>query len=269
VKVITITNEKGGVGKSSVSVQLAAGLAIRGYKVLLIDSDPQGHSTVALDFKKEPGLYELLVRDAAFKDVLRLVEPEKYTAPSQPSQGRLFLVPSNIETRVIPMMISDALKFQKKLTQLKDIIDIVVIDTAPTPSLLHASIYMASDYLVYPTTCEYLSFDGLVEALGHQQAAQPMREQYGLGKIKVIGVIPTMFRSSTVEHTENLNLLKKQFGALVWKPIPQRTIWAEASSRQKTVFALAPESKAAEDAWGIVERVMEVLNHESSTTNTG
>ncbi len=145
----------------------------------------------------------------------------------------------------------------------------VVFDTSPTPSLLHASIYLATDGIIYPTKCEYLSFDGLIESFQHRQAAQPMREQYDLGSIHNYGIVPTMYRNGTLEHAENLKMLRQQFGALVWRPIPQRTIWAEASSRHQTVFALAPESKAAADSWHLVDRVEEKLNNGEEKKTAG
>ncbi len=269
MKIITLLNEKGGVGKTTLAVHIAAGLAIRGWRTLLIDSDPQGHATVALGAKKHPGLYELLVREAAFKDVLRLVAPEQYQAPTKSAKGHLYLVPSNIETRVIPMMISDAMRVNKRIRQLQDSIDVVVFDTSPTPSLLHASIYLATDGIIYPTKCEYLSFDGLVESFQHREAAQSMREQYQMGNINIMGIVPTMYRRSTLEHSENLKTLHQQFNTLVWQPIPQRTIWAEASSRHKTVFALAPESKAATDAWYLVDRVEETIKDDTQKKTAG
>jgi len=257
--VITLLNEKGGVGKTTLAVHIAAGLAVRGWRVALIDADPQGHATVAMGAKKSPGLYELLVRDAPYKDVMSVIPPEQYLIPGKPSDGRMYLIPSNLETRVIPMMISDAMKMHKRLTELEDTVDIVVFDTSPTPSLLHGSIYFASDHIIYPTKCEYLSFDGLVESLTHSQAAMSTREQQGLNALKIMGIVPTMYRSSTMEHRQNLNMLKKQFGPLVWRPIPQRTIWAEASSRHQPVFALMPDSQAATDIWHLVDHVEEGL----------
>ncbi len=261
--IITLLNEKGGVGKTTLAVHIAAGLALRGWRTLVIDADPQGHATVALGGRKQPGLYELLVREAPFKEVVKVVPPQVYAPPEAEAPAPLYLVPSNIETRVIPMMISDALKFNKRVRMLKDAVDVVVIDTAPTPSLLHASIYLATDGIIYPTKCEYLSFDGLVESFQHRDAARPMREQYELGAIRNFGIVPTMYRASTLEHSENLKTLRQQFGHLVWQPIPQRTIWAEASSRHQTVFAIAPESKAAGDAWRLVEQTEERIRDES------
>jgi cellulose biosynthesis protein BcsQ len=76
-----------------------------------------------------------------------------------------------------------------------------------------------------------------------------------------MGIVPTMYRASTMEHRQNLNMLKKQFGPLVWRPIPQRTIWAEASSRHQPVFALVPDSQASTDIWHLVDHVEEGLKN--------
>jgi chromosome partitioning protein len=260
MKIITMLNEKGGVGKTTVATHIATGLAVRGMRVLLVDADPQGHATVALGLPKEPGLYDLLVRDASFKNVLRYIPPKVYQPnDATTGSGQLFLLPSNVETRNIANSISDSFAVNDKFRELEKTIDIVIFDTSPTPSLLHGSIYIATDGVLYPTTCEYLSFDGLVESIKHRQAAEAHRRQWGLNNIHVLGIVPTMFRAKTLEHMENLNQLRQQFGALVWDPIPQRTIWAEAAAIRRPVFAFAPESQAAKDAWAMVGRVQEAL----------
>ncbi len=79
------------------------------------------------------------------------------------------------------------------------------------------------------------------------------------GIFDVLGIVPTMYRTKTIEHSENLKQLREQFGALVWNPIPQRTIWAEAAAIRRPVFSFAPESLAARDAWELVNRVQEGL----------
>lgn len=259
MKIITLLNEKGGVGKTTLATHIAAGLAIRGLRVTLVDADPQGHATVALGLQKEPGLYDLLVRDAPFKSVLRFIPPKSYQVGEQPVKGQLYVLPSNVETRNIANSISDAFAVSDRFKDLKDAIDVVIFDTSPTPSLLHGSIYIATDAIIYPTLCEYLSFDGLVESIKHRQAAQTHRERWGLGPIDVMGIVPTMYRTKTLEHTENLRQLRQQFGVLVWDPIPQRTIWAEAAALRRPVFSFAPDSKAAEDAWAVVTRVEEAV----------
>lgn len=255
MKVITLLNEKGGVGKTTLAIHIAAGLAIRGYRVVLTDADPQGHATLSLGVKKEPGLYDLLVRGSPFKEVLRAAPVERYQVPDYKPKGQLFVVPSNVETRSIPIQISDAFAVEDRFRELEDAVDVVIFDTSPTPSLLHGSIYLATDAIIYPTKCEFLSFDGLVESLTHRQMIQPTRERWGLSKIEIMGIVPTMYRSATLVHQENLNKLKSRFGKLVWPEIIMRTIWAEASSVGQLVYQFAPDSNAAREAWNLVDRV--------------
>lgn len=256
MQIITLLNEKGGVGKTTLATHISAGLALRGWRVVLADADPQGHATLGLGLSKEPGLYELLVRNSPFQHVMRSVPAEVY----QPEEyedigGKLYVIPSNIETRNIANSISDAFAIEDRFRSLESSVDIVIFDTSPTPSLLHGSIYLATDFMIYPTKCEFLSFDGLSESMAHRDAAQSQREKWGLGKIHVMGIVPTMYRASTLEHSENLDRLRDRFGELVWPAISQRTIWAEAAALRQPVFAFAPNSNAAKDAWGLVERV--------------
>ena len=140
-------------------------------------------------------------------------------------------MPSNIETRSIAGNISDAFTVLKRFNQLRNAIDFVFFDTSPTPSLLHSSIYMATDGIIYPTKCEAWSFDGLRESLTHKDQFSPIRQQYNLNDIKVLGVVPTMYRGRTLEHQDNLRRLQDTFGSLVWKPLPVRTIWTEVAQR--------------------------------------
>jgi chromosome partitioning protein len=255
MKALTLINEKGGVGKTTIAVHLAAGLAIRGYRVVLADADPQGHATVSLGLKKTPGLYDLLVRGAPFREVLRPVSHECYGVPGYPVKGQLYVVPSNVETRSIPIQISDAFTVADRFHELDSLVDVVVFDTSPTPSLLHGSIYLATDAIVYPTKCEFLSFDGLVESFAHREMIQATRANWGLGKLEIMGIVPTMFRASTLVHQENLNKLRTKYGDLVWPEISMRTSWAEASTVGQLVYRYAPDSGAARDAWNIVSRV--------------
>lgn len=263
--VIATTNEKGGVGKSTVSCHLAAGLTMRGYKVVLVDADPQGHATIMFGLNKEPGIYDLLVRSVPFKDVLRVPSPDRYAVPDTKPSGQLYVVASNVETRSIPMQISDAFAVEDRFRELDNIIDVVIFDTSPTPSLLHGSIYLATDAILYPTKCETLSFDGLMESLMHKDMIQPQRKRWGLDNLEVMGIIPTMYRSSTVVHQENLNMLKARYGKLVWPELAMRTTWVEASYFKQLVFRFAPESNAAREMWAVVDRVELALHGQPSS----
>lgn len=248
MKTFTVLNEKGGTGKTTVAITAAAGLASRGKEVLVVDADEQGHATLALGERKYPGLYDLLVRDAPYRDVLRAVDPSRYGGDGR---SRLYLIGSNVETRSIANLISDAFLMKTRLAELADVFDYCIIDTSPTPSLLHGAIYLATDHILYPTELEFLSFDGLAESLKRLQASQRLHNS----GIEIAGIVPNKFRSTTLEHRENLAELKAQFGALVWDPIPQSIVWAETARYAMPIFVHAPGHDAALAAWEIIDRI--------------
>lgn len=262
MQVITLINEKGGVGKTTIAVHIACGLAARGLRVVVIDGDPQGHATIRLGVKKGPALYDLLVRDGEWKNAVRGVSPEKFGVPGERlPDGKLWVVPSNVETRNIASSISDADSLAMRLEELKTMVDVVLIDTSPTPSLLHGAFYTATDLIMYPTKMTFTSFDGLVESIKRRMAADKARqERWGLPPIRVAGIVPTEYRASTTEQQRNLDELRAQFGDLVWQPIPQRTIWTESESAALPVYALDPANDAAFDVWELIDRVQEVLS---------
>lgn len=249
MKKITISNEKGGPGKTTVAVTVAAGLAARGRRVLLIDAEEQGHATLSVGIAKYPGFYDLLVRDASFRKVLKPVDPAKYGGTGKTN---LYLLGSNVETRSIAGSISDALKFKTRLAELTGTFDYVIIDTAPTPSLLHGSIYLASDGLIVPTELEFLSLDGLTETLRRAKA----HETHG-SRLAVLGIVPNKYRASTLEHRENLAALREQFGELVWPPVGLSIVWSESANFALPVFVHAPDSESASAAWEMVDRIEE------------
>ena len=261
MKIITLLNEKGGVGKTTLSTHIASYLALKGMKVILVDADAQAHATVTLGIAKSSGFYDLMVRDESFQSVLRMVSPEVYEVPGEEVKGALYLIPSNVETRNIANSISDAFAIAEKFDEIRDVVDVVVFDTSPTPSLLHGAIYLATDAILYPTKCEFLSFDGLVESMKHRTQAETHRKRWGLDPIQMLGIIPTMYRGTTLEHEENLQEMKKMFGNAVWKPIPQRTIWTEITRMHSMVWTVAPQSQAAHDAFTLGERFVQELEN--------
>lgn len=258
---ITLGNEKGGVGKTALATHIAAGLACRGARVMLVDTDPQGHATVMWGLKKEPGLYNLLVRDAAFKEVVRTVEPAQYGIPGERlPEGVLYVLPGNVETRSIAGSVSDVGLVGARFEEIEHLVDVVVFDTSPTPSLLHGTIYIATDGIIYPTKPEIWGFDGLAEAWAHRKLAEQYRKTtYGLPAINVLGIVPTMVEKQTVEHSENLRSLRERFGALVWPEISKRIIWTETTKYGRPVYSLDQSHDAAGDVWELIDRVEEAI----------
>ncbi len=268
MKVLLYINEKGGVGKTTLAITTACGLAARGNRVVLIDTDEQGHVARGLGFEKEPMLFELLQRNRPWSEVLRQVPAEKFLPPGSSTRqgGQLLILPSNVETRALPYtMRPDGLQLRKRIEQLASAIDYVVIDTGPSASLIHLVIYSAADYVIYPTKTEELSFDGLVEALGHLDSANAVRGSNHLPPIAVLGIVPTMFRTRVLEHETNLKSLREVYGDQVWEPIAERAVWAEAlagASGYVPVYAHAPNTPAALEANLLIQRIETAMKGE-------
>ena len=257
-----IYNEKGGVGKTTLSAQIGAGMAILGHRVLMIDADPQAHLTVALRQRKRPYFYNLLVRDndegGSWKECLSVVDAALYRFPKRECAGAVYLVPGNPETAGIVGNTTDPFALFNKLEEVEDSFDYVFIDTAPTRSTLHAMLYLASDHIVIPTQLEAMSFDGIKQTLHSLQRFSKQRRALGLREISMIALIPNMFRRTTGLHTENLRLLQKPFGKVITEAIPLTILWGELSqSETASIFAYHPNSKIAQVTWNIVKCIEE------------
>jgi len=260
MRIITLLNEKGGVGKTTIAFHVAAGLAVAGFRVLAVDADAQASLTQTMGFDQSAGLYDLIVRNRPFSEVIRHVEPKIYAYPNRKVEDdRLFLLSSNAETQSIATNSKDALAFVRRFQELKGRVDFVVIDTSPTPSLLHGAIYLATDAILYPTKCEYLSFRGLQNSFMHREENERYRAQFNFSPITNLGIVPNIYRSRTLEHRENLAELRDTYGDLVWQPIPQSTIWTESSRVHRAIWNYAPNTPSAKHGWALLKRFLEAI----------
>ncbi|MEL7432972.1 MAG: ParA family protein [Chloroflexota bacterium] len=251
MKVITLNNQKGGVAKTTLAMHMAQYEAMHGQRVMIIDTDPQAHTTTRLGHQKKPGIYDLMVRDAEWNEVTQLVSPEQYMHPDQKEvTGTLYLLPSNIETRNIANSIDNIATLHNRLNELRDenAVDLVIIDTGPTPSLLNASIYFATDGMIFPTTLTSMAFDGLIESVRHKMRMSVRREEVGkLPMIQFLGIAPTMYKSRTIEESDSYAEVVKAYGDKVLPTLNNRIIWEEAESRQCPIWQLNPHSKAMKE----------------------
>lgn len=255
MQTVALYNFKGGSFKSTGTVNIATGLAIKGYRVLVIDTDPQAHATQMLGLAAEPCLYNLLARPESTKltDVLRVADKALYTPEGRTVTGDVVVISSNEESRLIPMQMRDPLLLMNNLRKLSSAFDVALIDTAPTPSLMLTVIQLAIDAVLYPTKCEALHIDGLTHAMAWTESLRSLRETSNLGAAKILGILPAIYRSATLEHAEQRQHLIDAYGDLVWKPVPDRIIWAEAARMMQPVFTYAPNSSAAKDGWKLVD----------------
>lgn len=256
-KIITVSNHKGGVGKTTLSNTLGLGLAFRGYKVVLVDADAQATLTqYALGFEPEPGLYDLLVRNAPFNQVVKAISPDQYEVNGTKAKGWAALVPGNGETRHIADSVSNVTTILSKFKPLLEAIDFIIFDPSPTESLLHPLTYVASDYILHPTLAEDWSVGSLYKTMQYVEAAQAYRKGLGLSETITLGVVPTMVRANTITHRTVLEELESQlpeWGVKLWKPIPQSIHWSEAAGWKKPVFSYMPDSDAALEAWEFID----------------
>jgi len=196
----------------------------------------------------------LLVKNADWGSILRQPHPERW-AGDYKVEGSLLLLPSNLETRAIPMLVDDIELLKHRLEELEDDIDVVLIDTSPTPSLLNAMIYIATDEMLHPTQTKMPSIQGLASSIVHLQRAKAARISLGHEATRLLGVIPTMHRDNTVAHRHGLKLIRDKFKARTWEPIKQSVIWDEAALMYQTLYAYAPEHSATDEAWHMVDQV--------------
>lgn len=260
--VITVVNEKGGEGKTLVSLLMAAGAAISGARVLLIDGDTQGHCSTAFHMPQQGGLFNLLVEDMKWTDVL--VEPprEQWLGNYSSEQaGMMWMLPSKHTTMVIPMLMKDAGLLRERLEQIETTFDIVIIDTAPQLGLLHTAFYLASTGLIHPSKCEFFSLEGLGKTKRHVSSLNADRSKYGIGEVPLLGVVPNMYQKNHAVHEHGLVLMKEDFGeANVLAPLALRTAHREAAFHGQSIYAYAPGKEAELEAWEMVNTLLSRLN---------
>jgi chromosome partitioning protein len=250
--VITVHNEKGGVGKSTVALTIAAGIAMQGKSVVFIDADPQdANVTSLLGLPKRPAFYDLIVRDAEWEDSVITLDPEQYSTHGE-SRGALYIVTSNHETSTIPNHVSNTFIVRSRLQELGHV-DTVIIDTSPAPTALNGMIFMASDHIIFTTQCERASVDGLRGTMKRMVRFINDRANAGQGVANVLGIVPTMYQKNTVDHSEHLAEIQRDYGAKVWSPIARRIAWTESSTFKTTIFAHDIDSAAAKEGWRLVD----------------
>jgi chromosome partitioning protein len=263
---ISVVQRKGGVGKTTIATHLAAGWAIKGYKVLLIDTDPQGDACRMLGMKPSDGLYKFLVPDeegneVPVKEILKAVKPEAYTVPDHPPEGALMVLPSSSRTSAIAALTDNPFLLSEKLEPLRELFDVIVIDSAPTISAFDSYVYLASDYFIFVTQCETLSINGLREGLAQVKRFGTRREEYDLGAAsRVLGIIPNQMDARLTVHKMMIAEIAEEFGDLVWQPVMYRAKFKEATDFGQLIYAYTPSSGEAKDMMGLVDRAEKAVN---------
>lgn len=276
-KIIAVTNRKGGVGKSTMTAQIAMLLAAQGRRIGVVDTDSQGHAGLIMNMttglpEVDNGLHRVLIEGAALSEVLLRVPTDRFRRmDAGDAGGELFLLPSSDRTYKIPFEI-DHSKIFALLDEIEDMItnyslDAVLIDTNPTLNLFDAWVFMAADAYIYVTECEQMAFDGLRTAMQQIASVGQDRKRHLRRETQLLGIIPNKFRASTYIHKRNIQFLAEAFPGNVWPPVSLRTEWVEATELHKPVYQHAPKKQATRDLFQIVQKMQERLGWQTAATS--
>ena len=236
-KVIAVANQKGGVGKTTTTVNLSTILAKRGKKVLLIDTDPQGNATSGLGIEKECefSTYDLLITD---------VNPESII--QETAIKNLKICPSNInlagaEVQLVSMM-SREQRMKEKLDLIKGQFDYILIDCPPSLGLITLNAFTASDSVLIPVQCEYYALEGLGQLLNTVELVKKHLNK----SLYVEGALLTMYDIRTNLSNQVVKEVKRYFEDKVYKTvIPRNVRVSEAPSYGMPITIYDPHSKGA------------------------
>jgi len=247
-KIISIANQKGGVGKTTTSINIAAILAKKGKKVLLIDTDPQGNATSGVDVNKEQefSVYDVLVGDIEFEKTLQ-----------DTNVKNLKVCPSNInlagaEVELVSMM-SREHRLKEGLENIKDEFDYIIIDCPPSLGLITLNAFTASDSVLIPVQCEYYALEGLGQLLNTINLVRKHLNK----SLQIEGAVLTMYDIRTNLSNQVVKEVKKYFENKVYKTvIPRNVKLSEAPSYGMPITVYDPKSKGAKCYEKLVREIL-------------
>ena len=245
-KVIAFTNQKGGVAKTTTTLNLAAAFVERGHRVLCVDLDPQGNLTMSQGIDPDSldaSMYDVLVHQLSIREVIRKREVDVACSSIDLAGAEI----------AMSTMIGRERSLTKALKVVSDDYDWVFIDTPPSLGLLTVNALTAADQVIVPVQCEYLSMRGLLQL---QNTLSMIRENLN-PDVQIAGILPTMVDTRTLHAREALEILEENFGDRVFGARIRKTIrFAEAPVKGMSVLKYDPDGKAAYAYRQLAEEVL-------------
>ena len=235
-KVIAFANQKGGVAKTTTTLNLAVAFKERGFRILAVDLDPQGNLTMSQGMNPdelERSMFDVLVRSTPIEEVIHRIEIDVAVSSIDLAGAELAL----------SSMIGRERALQKALLPVRSEYDYILIDTPPSLGLLTVNALTASDQVIVPVQCEYLSLRGLVQL---QNTLEMIRENLN-PSVDIRGILPTMYDGRTLHGREAVEMLRENFGDLVFRTWIKKTVrYAEAPVQGSSVLKYDPTGAAAQ-----------------------
>jgi chromosome partitioning protein len=245
-QVIAFANQKGGVAKTTTTLNLAVAFKEQGYEVLTVDLDPQGNLTMSQGMdpdQVERSMYDVLVHSMPVEDVIHRAEVDVAVSSIDLAGAELAL----------SSMIGRERALQKALLPVRNRYDFILIDTPPSLGLLTINALTASDGVIVPVQCEYLSLRGLVQL---ENTLSMIRENLN-PVVEIKGILPTMYDSRTVHAREAVEMLKENFGDLVFETRIKKTVrYAEAPVEGSSVLKYDSSGNAAKAYRDLAKEVL-------------
>jgi len=234
--VIAFANQKGGVAKTTSTLNLGVAFREQGLKVLCIDLDPQGNLTMSQGLNPddiERSMFDVLVHKLPLEEVVHRSEVDLAVSSIDLAGAELAL----------SSMIGRERALEKALLAVKPEYDFILIDTPPSLGLLTINALVASDGVIVPVQCEYLSLRGLVQL---ENTMSMIRENLN-PNVEIVGILPTMFDRRTLHSREAIEILEENFGELVFNTRIRKTIrYAEAPVKGSSILKYDPSGNAAD-----------------------
>ncbi len=245
-KVISFANQKGGVAKTTTTLNLAVAFAESGHRVLCVDLDPQGNLTMSQGIdpdKVETSMFDVLVHHVPIREAIQHREIDIAVASIDLAGAEI----------AMSTQIGRERSLEKALSVVSDDYDFICIDTPPSLGLLTVNALTASDKVIVPVQCEYLSMRGLLQL---QNTLEMIRENLN-PEVQIEGILPTMLDSRTVHAKEAIEILEENFGELVFKSRIRKAIkFAEAPVRGASVLKYDPKGNAADCYRALAQEVL-------------
>ena len=236
VRILVFANQKGGVAKTTTTLNLGVAFGEMGYRVLLVDLDPQGNLTMSQGLNPdsiERSMFDVLVHKVPLSDIIHKREVDLAVSSIDLAGAELALA----------AMIGRERALEKAFVEVRDKYDFILVDTPPSLGLLTINAFVAATGVIVPVQCEYLSLRGLVQL---ENTLAMVRENLN-PRVAVEGIVATMFDGRTLHAREAIEILEENFGDLVYKTRIRKTVrYAEAPVKGSSVLKYDPTGSAAE-----------------------